>query len=135
MVRITNIAAAIDEMFLRRDFRQDRRWVHDDEVKVYLRSSRKFIEQSYDWWIDLASIEVEEESRNQGIMAEILAHCETVIDRKSKLGGDPLVGIHVESVLNPDLAQALLRRGFVLDPSSRAFEDQPFGNYFRRSGA
>lgn len=134
MTRIKNIAAALDEMFLREIFRQDRRWVHDDEVKAYIRSSRKLIDRNYDWWIDLASIEVEEESRNQGIMREILAHCETVIARKSQMGGDPIAGIHVESVLNDDLAKALQRRGFTLSPNSRPFEDSLYGNYYRRSG-
>ena len=87
-------------------------WLYED-FKAYVRKSfRRFNGVSYLNVFDVASVEVTEGLRGNGIFTHWLT---TIEDAAKKAGFD---AIYVESLLNPKLAQFLEKRGYTLvEPS------------------
>lgn len=87
-------------------------WIYED-FKAYVRKSfRCFNGVSYLNVFDVASVEVTEELRGNGIFT----HWLYTMEAEAKKAG--FNALHVESLLNPQLAKFLEKRGYILvEPS------------------
>lgn len=97
-------------------------WLENEELSVYIRKSRHrmpapdtgSVVADYrlrtGHAIDIASVEVREPFRRQGVFSRLLATIEEQIhDREFEM-------LYVENTINPHLRDALIRRGWLADP-------------------
>lgn len=101
-------------------------WVEGDGVKVYLRVSKRFVEDSYPWGVTIASIDVSEKLQRQGRFKALLVLCEEFIKRHD------LAFVYVESVINEDLLAFLLTQGF--KPRDERYAEIIGGDFYRLKG-
>ena len=72
------------------------RWISDDVMKVYVRKSRRYINDKLIICLDLASIEVIENKRGQGIFTAFLGYAHAL---------NPWDVTYIENVLAPRFAR------------------------------
>lgn len=89
-----------------------REWVYGDEGQVYLRATVRLSPQGVMCrTIDLSSIEVEEQFRQEGVFKEVLKALEkTALDNECNM--------FIESVIDEHLYEALPRYGYTEMPNS-----------------
>jgi GNAT superfamily N-acetyltransferase len=86
-------------------------WIEEHSIKVYVRKSIRYINDAPFRFLDLASVEVEEDHRGCGIFTEFLNRFE----REAK-GVER--GVYVESILNKRLIGFLKDRGYYFVPGT-----------------
>src|SRR5690606_30188872 len=80
-------------------------WVESSEAKVYIRISKRYIDGQITECLDLATIEVFENSQNKGVFKEILQKMEDFATKNNLL-------LYVENVLNDLLSEKLETYGY-----------------------
>lgn len=95
-------------------------WMLSDEMGLYIRAQKRFIDSQMREVITIASIEVSPQFQRQGLFKRLVERLETVVRDRG------MYALVVESVLNPDLAAYLERSGFAL-----VFRDEPAPSYYR----
>jgi short-subunit dehydrogenase involved in D-alanine esterification of teichoic acids len=77
------------------------KWIYTNNVKIYVRKSKRFVENKLYDFIDIATIEIE--NKGVGIFTKLLEE----IEKKF-----PNINIFVESILNDRLYNFLLKKDF-----------------------
>ena len=84
-------------------------WIEEENMFCYVRKAVRVLGPSFVPTIDVATIEVAEEMRGQGIFTSFLTRVEQTAKTQQR-------AVFVESVMAPRLANFLLKRGYILDP-------------------
>ena len=86
-------------------------WIRERDIDVYVRRSKRLIDGNLVSCIDIASVEVNERRRGQGIFKAFL-------NRVEKAAASMNREVFVESILEPRLLYFLLKRDYTLVPNS-----------------
>lgn len=86
-------------------------WIRERDIKVYVRRSNRIIDGNLVSCLDIASVEINERRRGQGIFKAFL-------NRVEKAAASMNREVFVESILEPRLLQFLLKRDYTLVPNS-----------------
>ena len=78
-------------------------WIQDDFMSVYVRKGNHFIEKTILSTLDIASVEVEESKRNQGIWTNFLNQAHEI---------NPYQATYIECVHNIILSDSLVKHGW-----------------------
>lgn len=84
-----------------------RKHFENDEVVVYLRVTSRFIEGKMLPTIDIGTIEVFPGHEGKGVFTRLLKNIEAMADNNGRT-------VYVESIVNPELAKSLVKRGYAL---------------------
>ena len=98
------------DTFLSSEFARNA-WIHEHSINVYVRKSVRIIDRNPVPCLDLASVEVDEEDRENGIFAEFLNRFEREAKKLNR-------AVYVESILNTRLIKYLEKRGYQIVPHS-----------------
>lgn len=80
-------------------------WLDEPDMKVYVRRSVRYLTNTPVPCLDVASIEVNEEHRGNGVFTAFLDRFEQEAKKLNRC-------VYVESILEPRLYQYLLTRGY-----------------------
>lgn len=86
-------------------------WIRERDINVYVRRSNRIIDGNLVSCLDIASVEVNEKRRGQGMFKSFL-------NRVEKAAASMDREVFVESILEPRLLQFLLKRDYTLVPNS-----------------
>lgn len=86
-------------------------WIYERDIKVYVRRSTRYIDGNSVLCLDIASVEVLEKRRGQGLFKAFLNRVEKAAAAMNR-------EVFVESILEPRLLQFLLKRNYTLVPNS-----------------
>jgi len=78
-------------------------WIKDDSMSVYVRKGTRYLNKHLSKTLDIASVEVEENKRNQGVWTEFLKEAHKI---------NPYQATFIENVLNPVLEKSLVKNGW-----------------------
>ena len=92
-------------------------------AKIYVRRSQRLINRKMTQCLDLGTIEIHEDLRGQGVLSAVLEALEEL---------NPWGTVFIENVLDPKLADALRKRGYITDQSKPALEGSPACLYKQR---
>lgn len=90
---------------------QSNLWIEERNFRAYVRKSKRFFGRGLTPCLDIASIEVDEALRGTGVFTKFRKR----VEKKAAALG---MGVFVESVLEPRLAQHLLKIGYLKYPPS-----------------
>jgi hypothetical protein len=86
------------------------RWIHDENMKVYVRKGRRSVYPGQmSITLDIATVEVDEDKQGQGLWT-------TFLEKAHEL--NPWEATYIENVLNPVLAESLIRHGWMIANSN-----------------
>lgn len=88
-------------------------WIEEDYVKIYVRKSIRNINGKLFHFLDLASIEVEEEYQNSGIFTKLITDILSIY---------PDLNIFVEAILNPIIPHVLNKFDFIEQSNEGEFQ-------------
>lgn len=91
--------------------RDNRAWIREKHIDVYVRKSTRIINDEIFLALDLAAIQVDENMRGKGIFSKFLNRFENVAKSSNRI-------VYVESILEPKLEKFLLKRGYKKVPHS-----------------
>lgn len=98
------ISNFIQKSISKKSILNSREWFENEQLKIYIRyTPKRFINGNYISTIDIASITVNEEYQNKGIFTNLLSNIENKFNK---------IPIYVESILNDDFKQWLIKRGY-----------------------
>ena len=82
-------------------------WLYFPEyyLNIYLRITKRYINGTFHNSIDLATISVDEDCRNQGHFTRFLNHVEQVADKSGRI-------VYIESIVNKQFKKFLLKSGY-----------------------
>ena len=80
-------------------------WLDDNQLKVYVRITERYLDGERLPSIDIANVEVVRELRGNGIFAGVLADIEQIAQDTGRI-------VYVESILEPRLERFLQQRGY-----------------------
>jgi hypothetical protein len=86
-------------------------WIYERDIQVYVRRSNRHIDGNLVSCLDIASVEVNEDRRGQGMFKAFLNRFEKAAALMNR-------EVFVESILEPRLLQFLLKRNYTLIPNS-----------------
>lgn len=118
MLHIKDMLTAINKLGLFCDRHKDshfskNEWIHDAFMKVYVRKAfHRLRTNEILTTLDIASVEVYEEYRNQGLWTEFIHHAHLI---------NPWEATFIECVHNSTLYKSLLRHGWSLLPEEKSF--------------
>ena len=84
-------------------FRGSSRWIHVDELSVYLRISLRYVNGTYYKVLDVASVTVHDEN---------LGYCQQIFRIVESAASKVVGGVFVESVCHPAMAHICEKRGY-----------------------
>jgi GNAT superfamily N-acetyltransferase len=90
------------------------KWVYERKINVYIRRSSRIIGTLRLPCLDLATVEVDENYRGQGIFTKFLIRFEKLAKNENRV-------IYVENVMNERLKMFLLTNGYKLHQDSNEF--------------
>ena len=98
------ISNFIQNSMLKKSILNSREWFENEQLKIYIRyTPMRLINGNYISTIDIASVIVNEEYRHKGIFTNLLSNIENKFNE---------IPIYVESILNDDFKQWLIKRGY-----------------------
>lgn len=97
---INKIISELKEFMNKNSFPRNK-WIYSDNMKIYVRKSKRFIEGELRDFLDLATIEVE--PKGEGLFTKLLNEIEKTF---------PNTNLYLESILNDRLYDFLLRNNF-----------------------
>ena len=98
------ISNFIQNSMLKKSILNSREWFENEQLKIYIRyTPMRLINGNYISTIDIASITVNEKYQNKGIFTNLLSNIENKFNE---------IPIYVESILNDDFKQWLIKRGY-----------------------
>lgn len=86
-------------------------WIYERDIEVYVRRSNRVIDGNLVSCLDIASVEVRENRRGQGLFKAFLHRFEVEAAKMNRR-------VFVESILEPRLLQFLLKQNYILIPNS-----------------
>lgn len=84
-------------------------WIDERHMKVYVRKSTRIIGTAAGFFLDLASVEVDEDKRGGGVLTLFIKRFEREAKRLNR-------GVFVESILEPRLIPFLTKNGYAFVP-------------------
>jgi hypothetical protein len=99
---IETIIQEIKELLNSKNMFPRNKWILTDNVKLYIRKSKRFIENEMRDFLDISSVEVE--PKGEKLFTNLLDRIEKEFSDKN---------IFVESILNDRLYEFLLKRGYL----------------------
>ncbi len=82
------------------------RWFHGPHIGMYLRRTRRVIDDNVVETIDIANVEVDEAHQGKGIFTEYLSVIESLAIWNH-------LTVYMENILNPKLAEFMFKRGYI----------------------
>lgn len=92
--------------------RMDRAWLHDRDLKVYVRLTCRYIDGTVQDCLDVASAEVPEKYRGRGIFTRWM-------DKAEEIAAANGMTIYVESILNHRLFGFFRNKGYAFNMGSQ----------------
>ncbi len=99
-------------------------WLNERGMKVYVRRSIRLLDEkstAVTPCLDIASVEVKEDSRGKGIFTAFLKRFEVAAKNAKR-------AVYIESIQNPRFVKYLLRNGYKMSPRSNDIAPNMFKN-------
>ena len=90
------------------------KWIYERKINVYIRRSSRIIGTLYLPCLDLATVEVDENYRGQGIFTKFLIRFEKLAKNENRV-------VFVENIMNERLKTFLLSNGYKYHQTSNEF--------------
>ena len=88
-------------------------WIREKDISIYVRKSVRYLNEEYFHCLDIASVEVDEGKRGEGIFKQFLLRFERTAKECGRVS-------FIENVQNLRLRDYLLKEGYNYDSSSNS---------------